>query len=120
MTVPVPDLEAGLRFYRDRLGHSLLWHHDELDQAGLQLAASGTELVLATRGPFAPSWLVSSADEAGAAIVKAGGRWITRPCDLPVGRLAVVADVFHNELVLLDLSKGRYVTDAARRVIGVR
>jgi hypothetical protein len=37
-----------------------------------------------------------------------------------VGRLAVVADVFHNELVLLDLTKGCYITDAARRVIGVR
>jgi hypothetical protein len=30
------------------------------------------------------------------------------PADIPVGRLAVVADVFGNELVLLDLSEGTY------------
>lgn len=25
VTIPVPDLDAGLRFYRDSLGHELLW-----------------------------------------------------------------------------------------------
>jgi hypothetical protein len=59
VTVPVPDLDAGLGFYRDRLGHSLLWRNGEIGQAGLQLAASDTELVLTTRGVYAPSWLVS-------------------------------------------------------------
>jgi hypothetical protein len=36
-----------------------------------------------------------------------------------VGRVAVVADPFGNALVLLDLSAGRYVTDAEGNVIGV-
>jgi hypothetical protein len=44
---------------------------------------------------------------------------IAEPTDIPVGRLAVVADPFGNRLVLLDLSKGHYVTDGARNVIGV-
>jgi hypothetical protein len=59
VTVPVPDLDAGLGFYRDRLGHSLLWRHGEIGQAGLQLAASDTELVLTTRGAYVPrpGWL---------------------------------------------------------------
>jgi predicted enzyme related to lactoylglutathione lyase len=120
VTVPVSDLDAGLSFYRDRLGHSVLWRHSEIGQAGLQLAASDTELVLTTRGAYAPSWLVSSADDAAAAVVHAGGRRISGPSDIPVGRVAVVADVFGNELVLLDLSKGTYVVDDSGHVTGVR
>jgi catechol 2,3-dioxygenase-like lactoylglutathione lyase family enzyme len=71
VTVPVPDLDTGLAFYRDRLGHPLLWRHDELGQAGLGLATQGTELVLTTRAPYASSWLVSSADDAASAVVQA-------------------------------------------------
>ena len=41
------------------------------------------------------------------------------PADVPVGRMTVAADPFGNKLVLLDLSKGRYVTDAAGAFTGV-
>lgn len=119
VTVPVPDLESGLAFYRDRLGHPLLWRDDELGQAGLGLATRGTELVLTTREPYAPSWLVASADDAAHAVVAAGGRRVSGPSDTPVGRLAIVEDIFGNQLVLLDLSKGHYVTDELGRVTGV-
>jgi len=119
VTVPVPDLDTGLAFYRDRLGHPLLWRNDELGQAGLGLATPGTELVLSTRHPYAPTWLVSSTDEAATAVVAAGGRLVAAPSDIPVGRLAVVADVFGNELVLVDLSTGRYATDRHGNVTGV-
>jgi catechol 2,3-dioxygenase-like lactoylglutathione lyase family enzyme len=119
VTVPVPDLDAGLAFYRDRLGLPLLWRHDELGQAGLGLATQGTELVLSTGLPYAPNWLVSSVDEATTAIVAAGGRRVAGPSDIPVGRLAVLADPFGNELVVLDLSTGRYTTDANGDVTGV-
>jgi hypothetical protein len=44
---------------------------------------------------------------------------VTDPFDIPVGRLAVVADPFGNILVLLDLSKGRYVTDTSGNVTRV-
>jgi len=120
VTVPVPDLDAGIAFYRDQLGQPLLWRHDELGQAGLGLATSGTEIVLSTRQPYAPTWLVESADDAAAAMVAAGGSLVAGPSDLPVGRLAVVTDVFGNELVLVDLSRGRYVTDEDGTVRGVR
>src|SRR5215207_6790349 len=119
VTVPVPDLDAGIAFYRDRLGHPLLWRHYELGQAGLGLGTPGTELVLSTRHPYAPTWLVDSADEAATAMVTAGGRMVDGPSDIPVGRLAVVADVFGNELVLVDLSRGRYATDRHGNVTGV-
>jgi len=119
VTIPVPDLDAGLRFYRDSLGHELRWRNDAIGQAGLALAAGDTEIVLTTRQGYEPDWLVASADEAAAAVQAAGGRVVTEPFDIPVGRLAVVADPFGNILVVLDLSKGRYVTDATGNVTAV-
>ena len=119
VTVPVPDLDAGLRFYRDRLGHRLLWRNDAVGQAGLALPDATTEIVLTTGHEYAPSWLVTSVDQAVDRITSAGGRVVDGPTDIPVGRLAVVADPFGNRLVLLDLSRGRYLTDADQQVIGV-
>jgi predicted enzyme related to lactoylglutathione lyase len=119
VTVPVPDLDRGLQFYRDHLGHALLWRNDALGQAGLALPDGDTELVLTTQLDFAPNWLVSSADAAADAIHAAGGRVISAPFDIPVGRIAVVADPFDNVLVLIDLSKGRYATDETGAVTGV-
>jgi predicted enzyme related to lactoylglutathione lyase len=119
VTVTVPDLDAGLAFYTDRLGHTLLWRNDELGLAGLRCPDAVTELVLATDLPCEPNWLVRSADAAAETIIAAGGRMISPPADIPVGRVAVVADPFGNRLVLVDLSKGRYRTDDAGRVTGV-
>ena len=64
VTVPVPDLDAGLDFYRDRLGQQLIWRNDELGQAGLRLPGGDSELVLSTRQPYEPNWLVTSVDDA--------------------------------------------------------
>jgi predicted enzyme related to lactoylglutathione lyase len=119
VTIPVPDLDAGLRFYRDSLGHDLRWRNDDIGQAALALAGSDTEIVLTTQQSYEPDWLVASADDAAAAVRAAGGRVVTEPFDIPVGRLAVVADPFGNILVLLDLSKGHYVTDAAGNITAV-
>lgn len=119
VTVPVPSLDEGLRFYRDGLGHALLWRNDATGQAGMRLPASDTELVLATEQCYEPDWLVESVDEAIDAVLAAGGRVIREPADIPVGRAAVVADPFGNPLVLLDLSNGRYVTDDTGNVTGV-
>ena len=119
VTIPVPDLDEGLRFYGDRLGHQLLWRNDAVGQAGLVLPDSTTEIVLTTEVGYAPTWLVTSVDEAVDRMTASGGRIVDGPSDIPVGRLAVVADPFGNRLVLLDLSRGRYVTDADHQVLGV-
>jgi predicted enzyme related to lactoylglutathione lyase len=108
-----------LRFYRDSLGHELRWRNDDIGQAGLALASSDTEIVLSTQQSYEPDWLVTSADEAAAAVRAADGRVVTEPFDIPVDRVAVVADPFGNILVLLDLSKGHYVTDTAGNVTAV-
>ena len=59
VTVRVPDIDTGLRFYRDRLGHSLKWRNDHLGQAGLALPDGPSELVLTTEHGYEP-------DESGA------------------------------------------------------
>ena len=119
VTVPVPDLDRGLEFYRDHLGHELLWRNDELGQAGLRLPDSATELVLSTALEYAPNWLVASVEDAVESVLAAGGAVLAGPTQIPVGRLAVVADPFANALVLLDLSAGRYATDEQGQVTGV-
>ena len=108
--LPVPDLEAGLAFYRDRLGHELLWRSETA--AALRLPGGDTELVLQTERPRPEvDFLVDSVDRAATRLVEAGGRVLVEPSDIPVGRVAVVADPFGNPLTIVDLTKGRYVTD---------
>ncbi|NIK60979.1 VOC family protein [Kribbella shirazensis] len=119
VVLTVPDLDAGLRFYRDGLGHDLLWRNDDLGQAGLRCPESATEIVLSTGLPPEPNWLVRSVDEAVEVITAAGGQLLSGPGEIPVGRVATVSDPFGNRLVLVDLSKGLYTTDQHGQVTGV-
>ncbi len=113
----VPDLDAGLAFYRDRLGHALIWRTEE--QAGLRLPGDATEIVLQTE-PQPPeiNFEVDSADAAAARFEEAGGKVVVPPFDIQIGRCAVVRDPWGNQLVLLDSSKGLLVTDDEGNVIG--
>jgi predicted enzyme related to lactoylglutathione lyase len=119
VTIPVPDLDRGLAFYRDVLGQELLWRDDRAGRAGLRLPRADTEIVLSESLPYEPAWLVGSAEQAAREVTEGGGEVVDGPVELPVGTLVVVRDPFGNRLVLLDLAKGRYVTDADGRVTGV-
>ena len=119
VTVPVPDLEQGMAFYRDALGHQLLWRNEAAGQAGLRTPGSGTEIVLTTRRSYEPDWKVASADLAAEVFGANGGRVLVEPMDIPIGRLAIVEDPFGNRLVLLDSTKGTYDTNESGAVIGV-
>ena len=117
LQIPVPDLEAGLAFYRDQLGHELIWRTSTA--AGLRLADSDAEIVIQTERPELETNLtVTSADAAAAAIVNAGGRVLVQPIDIQIGRCTVVADPWGNRLVLLDTSKGLLLTDERGNVVG--
>ena len=118
VVVNVTDLDKGLAFYRDRLGHALRWRTDR--RAGLAMRDSGTELVLQLEPRSETDLLVDSADEAAVRFVEAGGKIVAAPFDIAVGRCVVVADPWGNVLTLLDLSKGTYTTDADGRVTGVQ
>jgi predicted enzyme related to lactoylglutathione lyase len=109
ITIPVPGLDEGLAFYRDRLGHQLLWRNDAVGQAGLALPDSRVEVVLSTRQQMEPNWLVESIDAAVHDLVQAGASVAAPPTTIPVGKVAVVTDPFGNPLVLVELT-GRYET----------
>ena len=108
VTVPVPDLDAGLRFYAETLGHRVRWRNDAVGQAGLELPDGDSELVLTTRQGYEPNWLVESVDRAAEFLAGHGCDLVAAPFDIPVGRAAVVRDPFGNTLVILDLSQGTY------------
>jgi predicted enzyme related to lactoylglutathione lyase len=116
LQIPVPDLDAGLAFYRDQLGHQLIWR--TATAAGLRLLESNAEIVLqAERPELEANLTVDSADAAALRIATAGGRIVVPPFDIPIGRCVVVEDPWGNRLVLLDTSKGLLVTDAAGNVV---
>jgi predicted enzyme related to lactoylglutathione lyase len=119
VTLSVPDLDAGIAFYRDQLGHRLRWRSDERGQAGLECPDAATEIVLSTTLPAEPNWLVHDAAQTAEIIERAGGRLLQPLIDIPVGKGAIVEDPFGSRLVLVDLSKGTYRTDAEGAVIGV-
>jgi predicted enzyme related to lactoylglutathione lyase len=114
----VPDLEAGLAFYRDRLGHPLIWRTARA--AGLRLPETDTELVIQTEEQRQEiDFLVDSANAAAGLIEQSGGKAIVPPFDIQIGRCVVVEDPRGNPLVLLDASKGFLETDANGNVIGI-
>ncbi len=113
----VPDLDAGLAFYRDRLGLALEWRSAEA--AGLRLPGSEAELVIQTEDP-APEidFLVDSAAAAARQFEREGGRVVVPPFEIQIGRAAVVEDPWGNRYVLLDMSRGRLRTDEQGRITG--
>jgi len=114
----VADLDQGLAFYRDQLGHELIWRTQ--DAAGLRLAEDESEVVLHTeKMPVEVDLKVESADAAAQRFQSAGGTVTVSPFDIQIGRAAVVEDPWGNQLVLLDSSKGYLITDDDGRVIGV-
>ncbi len=115
----VTDLDAGLAFYRDQLGHELLWRTDHA--AGLRLPESEAEIVLQDERPRQEvDFLVNSADDAAHEFEQVGGTILVPPFDIQIGRCIVVRDPWGNRLVLLDMSKGALQTDENKHVIGNR
>src|SRR5688572_32743858 len=85
----VTDLEAGLAFYRDRLGHELIWRSETA--AGLHMPETDAELVIQTEEQRQEvDLLVDSADDGAAFIEQTGGKVIVPPFDIQIGRCAVV------------------------------
>jgi adenosylhomocysteine nucleosidase len=113
----VSDLEAGLSFYRDKLGHRLVWRSARA--AGLRMSDSEAEIVIQSEDKGQEVDLtVRSADEAAQRFADADGEVTVPPFDIQIGRCAVVRDPWGNQLVLLDNSKGLLKTDEEGNVIG--
>lgn len=119
VTVPVPDLERGLAFYRDVLGHEVIWRNEATGQAGLRTPESDTEIVLTTQQDYEPDWKVASADSAAEVFAANGGKVVVGPHGHPDRSARHLEDAFCNRLVLLDTTKGTYDTNTAGDVIGL-
>ena len=72
-----PDLDAALGFYRDALGHALIWRTPEA--AGLAMPDTDADLVLQRTLAPATDLLVASVDAALPRFVASGGAVVSRP-----------------------------------------
>lgn len=116
VSVPVADLGEALAFYRDRLGHELVWRSETA--AGLRMPDSETELVVHTElRPAATELLVESVPTAVERFVDAGGTLVSGPFEIPIGNGAVVSDPWGNILMFLDMSRGPLETDSDGNVL---
>jgi predicted enzyme related to lactoylglutathione lyase len=116
LRLPVRDLDAALAFYRDRLGHTLVWRNNVA--AGLAMPISDAEIVLYTDGDQIETDIkVDDVPSAVARFVDAGGTLVGGPFDIAIGKCARVRDPDGNVLVLLDMSNGRLRTDADGNVM---
>ena len=114
----VSDLDDGINYYCGIMGLELLWRADTT--AGLGMESGIAEIVLQTdRTWMSVDFLVESVSGSVEKITDSGGKLIYGPFDIPIGKCAVVQDKWDNEYVILDMSKGRYVTDEKKNVIGV-
>lgn len=113
----VPDLDAGIAFYSQKLGLRLLWRAD--DSCGLGLPDDITEVVLCVRKNQMVDFRVESVEEALKDFTAAGGTCVYGPFDINIGKCAVVRDPWNNEFCILDMSKGTYDTDSNGNVTGV-
>ena len=113
----VSDLDAAISFYRDGLGHPLIWRDREA--AGFALPETDAELVVHLHIGPETDILVEDVNDAFAAFLSAGGEAVEPPFDIAIGRCARVRDPFGNVIVILDQSKGRLAVSADGQVIGV-
>ena len=115
--IQVPDLDAGLAFYRDQLGHQLVWRTERA--VGLRMPDTDAEIVLQIERPgIEINLLVDSVEAAVTRIVDAGGTVVVPPFEIQIGRCVVVQDPWGTRLTLLDASKGLLATDADGKIIG--
>lgn len=115
----VSDINEGIQYYCDSMGLKLLWRNE--DMVGLGMENDITEIVLQSqRKQVLVDIKVESVDESIEKIKEAGGTVEYGPFDVPIGRCAVILDKWDNRYVILDMTKGRYVTDEDGNVTGVR
>lgn len=98
--IKVPSIQEGLDFYREQLGMQTLWKKKDI--ASVRLGDG--QLVMSTTLDPETHILVESAEHAASVFVSAGGKVMSPPEDIDVGKLVVVEDAFGNRLTLIDFS----------------
>ena len=115
--IKAADLDAAVAFYRDRLGHAILWRTPEA--VAFRLPDSDAELVVHAQLEPEVDFIVQDVERAFADLIAAGAKPLMEPFDIAIGRCAKIEDPFGNRLTILDQSKGKLATDAEHNVVGV-
>lgn len=114
----VPDLEEGVNYY-SKLGLKVLWKNDT--SVGMGMEDDSEEILLQNeRKKMNVDFKVESVINAVDKIKEIGGEIIYGPFDIPIGKCAVVRDKWSNEYVILDMTKGRYVTDKDGNILDIK
>ncbi|HPF17364.1 MAG TPA: VOC family protein [Thermotogota bacterium] len=112
----IPDLEAGIDYYCNQLGLKIIWKTETA--VGLGMAEGLAEIVIQNeRKEMEIDIKVNSVAEAIKEIVQAGGTILSGPFDIKIGKCAVVKDPWDNQYVILDSTKGTFITDDAGNII---
>ena len=117
--IPVSNLKDSLKFYRDKLGHKLIWRKES--SIGLEIPESKAELVIHTEQDEPEIDIkVKSVEHATKQFIEAGGTIVKEPFDIPIGKCVILMDPWGNKFVLLETSKGIFKTDSnAAKNLGV-
>jgi predicted enzyme related to lactoylglutathione lyase len=116
LLLKVNNLEDGLKFYSELLGHEVIWKTQTA--AGLKLPDSNAELVISTENGPETDLKVEDARQAYKDLLEAGAKSIVAPFEIKIGFCAVVEDPWGNPLTILDTSKGLLKVDGQKNVIG--
>jgi catechol 2,3-dioxygenase-like lactoylglutathione lyase family enzyme len=112
-----PNLKQGIEYYCNSLGLRVLWKSDSA--AGLGMSEGITEIVIQNeRNTQEIDIKVDSVIDAIIEIERAGGQIICGPFDIKTGKCAVVRDPWNNQYVILDATKGTFITDNKGNIIG--
>ena len=113
----VPNIQEGIEYYCNCLGLKVIWKSDTA--AGLGMNEGITEILIQNERNFQTVDIkVDLVTDAVREIEKAGGQIIFGPFDVTIGKCAVVKDPWNNQYVILDTTKGTYITDNDGNIIG--
>lgn len=117
LRVYVPDLNEGLKFYSEELGLDVIWKTK--NAIGLGMADKKTEVVIQNEDEWQEVDVkVESVIDSVERIENAGGEIVRGPFDIKIGKCAVIKDPWGNQYVILDDSKGAFITDEDGNIIG--
>ncbi len=113
----VPDLEKGIDYYCNKLGLKIIWKTDMAVGLGMEKGLS--EIVIQNeRTANETDIKVDSVVDAVKAIKEAGGKIVEGPFDIAIGKCAVIKDPWGNQYVILDSTKGTFITDDDGNILG--
>lgn len=95
----------------------LVWKNDK--GMGFLFNDGVTELVIQNEDQYQETDIkVSSVIDAVEEIKNAGGKVLKGPFDIKIGKCAVIEDPWGNKMVILDSTKGTFVTDDEGNIVG--